>query len=125
MHRLARGIGWLSHRSLSRWYGGVGCIRLMQEAQQRAMQQQQQQQQQQQAQLQVQMAGMALDVGNMGAEERRVDSEDGQAYTRAEFIDAYGGTAEWDAAGAGSQLPAGVVRYAVVEFGNWARTDHH
>jgi hypothetical protein len=92
-------------------------VRLMQEAQQRAMQQQQQQQQQQ-AQLQVQMAGMALDVGNMGAEERRVDSEDGQAYTRAEFIDAYGGTAEWDAAGAGSQLPAGVVRYAVVEFGN-------
>eukprot|EP01047_Picozoa_sp_COSAG01_P049131 COSAG01_NODE_4841_length_4692_cov_66.837361_5_plen_334_part_00 len=83
--------------------------RLMQEAQQRAMQQQQQQQ----AQLQVQMARMALDAGNVGAEERRVDPEDGQAYTRAEFIDAYGGTAEWDAAGARSQLPTGAVRYAV------------
>jgi hypothetical protein len=27
-----------------------------------------------------------------------VDPEDGNVYTRGEFIDAYGGTAEWDAA---------------------------
>jgi len=31
-------------------------------------------------------------------EERRVDPADGNVYTRGEFIDAYGGTAEWDAA---------------------------
>lgn len=31
------------------------------------------------------------------AEEWRVDPEDGNAYTRDEFIDAYGGTVEWDA----------------------------
>ena len=35
-------------------------------------------------------------------EERRVDPADGNAYTRQEFIDEYGGTAEWDQA-AGSQ----------------------
>ena len=29
-------------------------------------------------------------------EEMRIDVEDGQAYTKAEFIEAYGGTAEWD-----------------------------
>jgi hypothetical protein len=32
-------------------------------------------------------------------EERRVDPADGNAYTRQEFIDVYGGTAEWDATG--------------------------
>eukprot|EP01043_Picozoa_sp_COSAG02_P077950 COSAG02_NODE_17317_length_1012_cov_2.899233_2_plen_135_part_01 len=29
---------------------------------------------------------------------RRIDPEDGNAYTREEFIEAYGGTAEWDRA---------------------------
>jgi hypothetical protein len=33
-------------------------------------------------------------------EERRVDPADGNVYTRQEFIDAYGGTIEWDAIGA-------------------------
>jgi hypothetical protein len=27
-----------------------------------------------------------------------VDPEDGNTYTRAEFVEAYGGAAEWDAA---------------------------
>jgi len=36
------------------------------------------------------------------AEERRVDAGDGIAYTRDEFVEFYGGTAEWDAAGAAS-----------------------
>jgi len=30
--------------------------------------------------------------------EMRIDAEDGRAYTKAEFIDCYGGTAEWEAA---------------------------
>ncbi len=36
-------------------------------------------------------------------EERRVDPADGNAYTRQDFIDAYGGTAEWDAIGSQPQ----------------------
>ena len=34
--------------------------------------------------------------------EKRVDPSDGNAYTREEFIEAYGGTDEWDAAAPGS-----------------------
>ena len=66
--------------------------RMMQQ-QQAQMQQQQMMQQQQQAQMQQQMAAMSA-----GAPERRTDPDDGQPYTRAEFIEQYGGTAEWDAA---------------------------
>lgn len=48
-----------------------------------------------------------------GGGERRIDSSDGNAYTREEFIDAYGGTAEWDRAqrvggsGGGGGAPPG------------------
>ena len=36
-------------------------------------------------------------------EEQRIDSVDGNAYTKADFVDAYRGTAEWDAAGAAEE----------------------
>ena len=59
--------------------------------QQQAQQQQQQQQQELQEQEQQQV------------EERRIDPADGNAYTLQDFIDAYGGTAQWDAIGAQPQ----------------------
>ena len=34
-------------------------------------------------------------------EEKRVDPTDGKAYTKRDFVDVYGGTAEWDAANVG------------------------
>ena len=37
--------------------------------------------------------------------ERRVDPSDGNAYTRAEFVTEYGGTAQWDAAAPLAALP--------------------
>jgi hypothetical protein len=43
------------------------------------------------------------DHGGFGQEqqvERRIDPQDGQSYTQAEFVAQYAGTAEWDAAGA-------------------------
>ena len=40
----------------------------------------------------------AADPAGADAEERRLDPADGNAYTRQEFEDAYGGTTEWDAA---------------------------
>jgi hypothetical protein len=36
-------------------------------------------------------------------EEQQIDSVDGNAYTKADFVDAYRGTAEWDAAGAAEE----------------------
>ena len=36
-------------------------------------------------------------------QERRIDPSDGNAYTQQDFIDAYGGTAQWDAIGAQPQ----------------------
>lgn len=76
---------------------------------QRLQQARLQQQPQQHAAIQADLAGMA--VSGCGGEVKRVDPEDGVAYTRAEFIDAYGGTAEWDAAntstsGQRQQIPA-------------------
>ena len=34
-------------------------------------------------------------------EEKRVDPSDGNAYTKREFVEVYGGTVEWDAANVG------------------------
>lgn len=41
--------------------------------------------------------GASIDDG-AAEEEVRIDIEDGEAYTREEFIEAYGGTEEWDSA---------------------------
>ena len=40
----------------------------------------------------------SIQPGSAAETERRVDPSDGNAYTRAEFVGCYGGTAEWDAA---------------------------
>ena len=48
---------------------------------------------------------MVSDMGPQGEDvhdKKRVDPSDGNAYTREEFIEAYGGTDEWDAAAPGS-----------------------
>ena len=37
-------------------------------------------------------------------EEKRIDT-DGLAYTKADFIECYGGTVEWDAAAVHEELP--------------------
>ena len=39
-------------------------------------------------------------------EEKRVDPNDGKAYTKREFVEVYGGTAEWDAAKVGNVYDA-------------------
>jgi hypothetical protein len=53
--------------------------------------------------------------------ETRVDSEDGNGYTRSEFIEQYGGTVEWDAAAPTTlttqQMPEGVPPAGLEMFG--------
>jgi hypothetical protein len=42
--------------------------------------------------------GVAANLASVFGEEKRVDPADGEPYTRDDFVYAYGGTAEWDAA---------------------------